>query len=380
MAAGLSQAQLARMAGLCRGTITNAENSSTAPSRETRERLAGVLVLGMNEPDIADHVDPGTVFSPQYDPLVMARDMHRLLNGPGGTLEQTYAYIDPQSAADWYDYANLPTMVEQWRNKLPVADLVAAALGRGDARGLDLVSLGVGDGKSETRLAEHLLEHEAPDLRVYYLDISHSLLVEAYKQASIVLRGRAPIFPIHGNFLALRSVIPLAYRTEDRRRLWTMIGNTFGNLDHEPRFLADLTACSRTGDLLLLDVQLAYAPAWDLAAIRAGDPVMAGNVPAPVERWLTGPVRRHCRNAADVSLGVEVSLRCPLPGSYQLNFIASATPDSGPAVRHHLFLARRYTLEALGAELADLGWRPLFSAAYGPGKPQHAGCLLLERT
>lgn len=380
LSAGISQAALARASGLSRGTIANLEESRTEPAGDTRLRLARVAALRLSE-NAAEHARPAAEpwFSPRYDPLDMAKELEQLVNGPGGTLEQTYVYIDGQSAVDWYNYANLPAYVENFRQKFPVTKIADAALGQ-RISALDQISLGVGDGMTETRLAQQLAERlpEPPDLRVYLLDISHPLLVEAYKQASAGLPSTVPVFPVHGNFLDLRSIIPLAYRATERPRLWTMIGNTFGNLTHEPHFLADLAACARPGDLLLLDVQLVWADARDLDAIRTVDPAFVRGIPDEMQTWLAGPVYRHCRTAQSVKLTAELTNRCPMPGSYQLNFIANVRLSSGVTLNHHLFLVRRYDLEMLAAELRDLGWRTMLTAYYGP-EPAHMGCLLLER-
>lgn len=381
-AAGLSQSQLARLSGLCRGTIANLEEGRTQPAADTRYQLAKVPALALHVEDTAEHKSaPPWIFTPLYSPLDMSREMDRLLNGPGGTFEQTFAYLDPQSARDYYDYANAPSYIETFREKFPVDEFAAAAMGRDKVWGLDLVALGVGDGKVETRLAHRLANLLSPgvDLRCYLLDISHPLLVEAYKRATVELQDVAPVFPIHGNFLDLRSVIALAYRADDRRRLWCMIGNTFGNLDHEPRFLDDLAACSHTGDLLLIDVDTVWADAKDRAAILATDPALLNKVPEPAARWLSGPLRRHCRDVRSIRLDVELTMRCPLPGSYQLTICATVKRIDGGTVKHNLFRFRRYTPDILAAELRDLGWRALRVLPYGPGQRQRKSGLLLER-
>ncbi len=373
VAAKLSQAELARRARVSRATISNLEEGRTEPAGDTRQRLAQVAALGLDK-EIAEHAEPAQWMASQYNPLDMSRNMERVLNGPGGTLEQTYAYLDPSSATDWYDNANQPAYIERFRDAFPAEEIASVALEGHTDRRLDLIALGVGDGRCEARLAQRLAERG--DLRAYLLDISHPLLVEGWKRVAAALPG-VPVFPIHGNFLDLRSAIALSHRTDDRRRCWTMIGNTFGNLDYEPRFLADLAACSRRGDLLLLDVDLAWAPADDVAAIRAADPALCNDLPQHAVRWLTGLLWRHCRGAQRVRLEVEMSTRCPLPGSYQLSFIGHVVLPGEQAVRHQLFLARRYTLVRLAAELGDLGWKPLQSTTYGPNRQK--GCLLLER-
>ena len=380
--AGFSQSRLARMSGLSRGTIANIEAGRTLPAKDTRQRLLRVKQLALpTDKEDASASAPAPWITRLYSPLDMSREMERLLNGPGGTLEQTYSYVDPQSARDWYDYANLPDYVAKFRSQFPAKELAAAALSRENHRALDLIALGVGDGMCETDLALQLAAKmgKEPDLRCYLLDISHPLLVEAYKHAAGELAGIAPVFPIHGNFHDLRSVIALAVRTEERRRLWCMIGNTFGNLDHEPRFLTDLAACAQKGDLLLLDLQLVWADASDRAAILATDPAFINKLPLPLVRWLTGPLHRHCRDVRGIRLDIELSTRCLLPGSYQLTFWATAEHERGYSVRHQVHLIRRHTLSLLATELRDMGWRTVRQFTYGPDVPQHRGGLLLER-
>ncbi len=249
------------------------------------------------------------------------------------------------------------------------------------AKSLDLVALGVGDGKSETRLTQALAQllPGPAALRMYLLEISHPLLVTAYKHAVAGLPGELPVFPIHGNFLDLPRVLPLQQQPgRERRRLWTMFGNTMGNLAHEPSFLADVGASSRPGDLLLLDVQKTWAPARDLKSIRKDDPIFNGPMHPVAERWLSGPVLRHCRGAREVRFDLVPHNRCTLAGSYEITFCASVTFDGGRQRRFEVFRVRRYDVPKLTSELNDLGWRCVFSALYGPA-PEHMAMLLLQR-
>lgn len=384
--AGITVSELARLSGLTRGTIRNLESGRTAPTPETFRRLAQIADLDLTEaPSRSDTTGfaptPSAWLSPRYDPLQLASDMAQIFNGPGGTLEQTFAYLDPQSAADWYEYSNLPGYLESFRSKIPVELLARAVMDASTAKSLDLVALGVGDGKSETRLTQALsqLLPGPAALRMYLLEISHPLLVTAYKHAVAGLPGELPVFPIHGNFLDLPRVLPLQQQPgRERRRLWTMFGNTMGNLAHEPSFLADVGASSRPGDLLLLDVQKTWAPARDLKAIRKDDPIFNGPMHPVAERWLSGPVLRHCRGAREVRFDLVPHNRCTLAGSYEITFSADVTFDGGRQRRFEVFRVRRYDVAKLTSELNDLGWRCVFSALYGPA-PEHMAMLLLQR-
>lgn len=382
--AGLSISELARRARVTRGTVHNIENGVTTPAAGTLRRIQAVVGL-TDDPGARPGADDylkgpgaGYVLSPNYDPLQLCRDMVAMLNGPGGTLEQTFAYLDAQSAEDWFQLSNQPVYLEKFKAKIPVQAFAGYVAQHVDARGLDLIGLGVGDGKSETRLAQALVSTLGPNaVHVYFLDISHPLLVEAYNHALAALPGSVPVFPIHGNFLDLGRLLPLQQRGRERRRLWTMFGNTLANLAHEPSFLRDVGACARRGDLLLLDVQLAWADAHDLAAVRKHDPALCRPIPPADARWLTGPVKRHCRGCRKVRVELAVTNRCPLPGSYELNLTAHVDSSEG-ARQFDVFRARRYNLEQLSHELKDLGWAPKRSAKYGP-EPQHMALLLLER-
>lgn len=382
--AGMSQIDLARRAGIDRATIRNIEAGHTDPAPGTLRRLRQVHELGLpaeeqggGPPWEQDHW-----LGALYDPMRLAADCTAMLNGPGGTLEQTYAYIDGQGAADWYAYSNADAYVTSFRDRFPYAEVAAAVKKRLRSGTLDLVGLGVGDGKTETRLAQALCAAlPAPDLSLYMLDISHPLLVTAYKHAVAALRvPRVPVIPIHGNFNEVPRLWQLHSQPAgaERRRLWMLLGTTFGNLTHEPTFLADLHACCRPGDMLLLDYQHARAPATALAAIRAADQALLHPLPELPTRWLTGLLRRHCRGARDVNLKVEVTNRCAITGSYELHFMATLRMAGGESRRFLVFRARRYDPGELQSACREMGWRPLLAENFG--QPPTQGVLLLERS
>lgn len=379
----VSVSELSRRTGLSRGTIRNLESGRTAPTTETMARISDVLELSVARTDHQDgRLSPSAWLSPRYDPLKLASEMAQVFNGPGGTLEQTFAYLDPQSAADWYEYSNLPAYVENFRDKIPIQAVASALLERlgMDSKTLDVVALGSGDGKSETRLTHELAKLLGGHaLRMYLLEISHPLLVTGYKHAVGALPPELPVFPIHGNFLDIARVLPLQQQPgRERRRLWTMFGNTMGNLAHEPSFLADVSASSRPGDLLLLDVQKTWASASDLTAIRSEDPIFHGSIHPVAERWLSGPVLRHCRGAREVRFELSPHNRCTLSGSYEITFTAIVTFDGGRQRRFEVFRVRRYDVPKLTAELHDLGWHCVFSNLYGP-EPEHMALMLLQK-
>lgn len=97
----MSVSELARRTGLSRGTIRNLESGRTAPTPDTVHRLSSVFELALPTKDQPreGRFAPSAWLSPRYDPLKLASDMAQVFNGPGGTLEQTFAYLDPQSAA-----------------------------------------------------------------------------------------------------------------------------------------------------------------------------------------------------------------------------------------------------------------------------------------
>lgn len=382
-AAGFSQAALARRAGIARGTIRNIEEGRTDPSPETLRRLQQVASLHLSADPTAPEGawTPAAHYAPSYAPLSLAADMVAACNAQGGALDQAFLYLDLQGAADWLRYANDGVYVANFRQRLPLEEMARRILKGYSGHGLDVVALGVGDGKDETRLAQHLaaLLPAPPDLRLYVVDISHGLLHAAFTHAVDTLgSARVAVLPVHGDFYGLPRYPVLAYRPDgDRRaRCWVLLGGTTQNLRDEVAFFRDLHSISRPGDYVLLQAQGGYAAAHDLKAVRAADPALTRSIAAPVERWVTGPLRRHCVGLANVTLRAEVSNHCPVPGSYEIHLQGDVLLASGARRAVLCWRAKRYDPTQLAAAMRDIGWREVSTLQYGLSIPGPFAMLL----
>ena len=86
------------------------------------------------------------LLAPSYDPLSLVADLARFLQGAGGYLEQTSAYLDPGSAAAYLALCQHSFPSTALRSRLPlgeVAQQIVAASGRAP---LQVLALGAGDG------------------------------------------------------------------------------------------------------------------------------------------------------------------------------------------------------------------------------------------
>lgn len=154
---------------------------------------------------------------------------------------------------------------------------MAQALIAGASGGLDVVALGPGDGQVEIALCKELCSASAsPDVHLFLLDISHTLLTVAHRRARDELAPLGvQVESIHGDFHQLGRYPVLNRRSgSTRRSCYVLLGNTLANLDHEARFVRDVLASASSGDFMLLDFSLVYADAEDAEAVRRAEPVL----------------------------------------------------------------------------------------------------------
>lgn len=368
--AGMTQEQLAAYSGLSLSYIRKLEQGSKPPVRSAVLALCSVPDLKLNPAQVttlpalretSNKHAPNWYVSPGFDSVQMLGELAQQINGGGGSLEQTYVYMDHKSASDWIQLCNTPGYVAAFRESMPhgeVAKRIRELLGN---VGLDLIALGPGDGKSEVRLVQHILqESENPSIRFYLVDASQPLLSRSFKHAADTFGEDPGVFVcgIQGNFHHLPRYTQLHYTParSHRRRVYVMLGNTIGNLDNELQFFQSAFAAAVPGDLLVFDVAYAVTTSTDPDEIKRADPVFSKPVPDGYQQWLAGPIRRYCRDAQDITFSFRLDHNRPLAGSYGIQFIAEVGLPGRQTREFCMWQVRRYDPVSLVRCMSSLGW------------------------
>ena len=158
--ADLTQQDVADRAGLSVATIKSIEQARHNPTAGTLRSLLGVAELAIEADSLPNHQRrladfrslPNCWIAPGYDPIKMFTDHLDLVNSHGGSIEQTYAYLDHRSAAHWYNLSNLGAYAASFRANMPLDAMARRILECTGRAGLDILALGAGDGKQEVRL------------------------------------------------------------------------------------------------------------------------------------------------------------------------------------------------------------------------------------
>lgn len=367
--ARLSQQGLADLAGLSDRTVKYIEKSAVVPRESTLQKLYGVPGLRLGEHLVepgaaADTFRPNSWFAPRYEPAQLMRDLVDLVNGPSAALEQTALYLDTRSATEFLELVQTSPVFRSHRGSAPyerAAQLAARVL---DAPTLVVNALGSGDGASEVRFVAELASARPGALRLQLLDISHTLICVAHQHAVSTLKHLdVEVLSLHANFHDLARY-PVLHQTAGEARVYLLLGATVANLDNENRFFADLHRVATPGDLLVLDFQLARAAPEDPELIRKLEPPLAHGPAQTHYEWLTGPFRRHCREARAVSLAMQLDTNALVPGSYELDCVAKVSLQSGPERQFLVWRLKRYQPARLAEHLAGLGWVALETWEY----------------
>jgi len=261
---------------------------------------------------------------------------------------------------------------------------LAAALRWTEGRscGLDLISLGPGDGVKEARTIELLIEHAGSNHRLIDwltytpVDVSIPLLRLASEHARNLIRDRVederwPHFLVRpscsdfedGN-LGFAGHLS---NSEEDRRLLLFLGGTFGNLKSEAAFVErTLGRLLRPGDLLWLEVGVRQPRIEDdgLYALAKGG---LGDTQETVRRALVEGPHRRFRASVGAPLDSKMQIiprdggaTCDVPGSY--NFVHDV--DINPSgQRCSVLYSRRYDIAALRQWLTKFGYETLFEYA-----------------
>ena len=319
----------------------------------------------------------------RFDPVQLALDLIRLVNGSGGIVEQTYLYLDEPSAADWLSVCSTESFTESYRKTRPVGAVAAEVAQLVGELPLDINALGPGDGKSEVALIGQLRDLlPVSEMRLHLLDISHSLLVAACNLAVRTFQDRhINVLALCGDFHKLHLYEPLlaGANAHTRRRLHTLLGYTLSNLDSELGFLDSLAAGSAPGDLCLVDLQTAVASPDQPDEIKAKDSLFNTAPPRAYADWLTGPIRRYGGDVLEVTLEQELCTECSVPGSYEINLIAHVELVTGQRKGFVVGRFKRHDPTRLAEALRARGWSVESVRLYGEPTGKGAALMLLRR-
>lgn len=391
--AGLTQQQLADYSGLSISLVRKLEQSDAPPTRKSLLSLCNVQELKLVPPEVttlptnrefSNPLAPNWYMSPGFDSVTMMAELHQQLNGSGGTVEQTYVYLDPKSALDWITLANSPSYVAAARESFPYGAVVKTLREVVGGAGLDVIALGPGDGKSEVRLVQQIhSECDRTNLRFYLLDASQPLLTRAFKHAVDTFSDEPSIFVcgIQGNFHHLPRYTQLHYTParSHRRRIYVMLGNTIGNIEHEPQFFQSAFSGAAPGDLLLFDVDYAFATSGDPEEIRSKDPALQKPVPDGHQRWLGGPIKRYCQDSQRVDFSFRLDTNRPLAGSYGLQFIATVHLPGKLSKEFCMHQVRRYDPQGLVRCLRGFGWESIGVFPFTGTESRPRGVLVFRK-
>ena len=388
--AQLTQEELSQLSGLSPSLIRKVEQGVTTPTRSTLLTLCSVPELKLVPSSLGIHdssrqggarVAPNWYVPPGFDSVQMIHELGQQLNGTGGNIEQTHVYLDHKSALDWIALCN-SGYVSAAREATPLAAATQRIRELTGAVGLDLIALGPGDGKTEVRLVQRLLEHyQQPSIRFYLVDASQPLLGRAFRHAMDTLDEQPGLFvcAIQGNFHHLARYTQLHYSParSHRRRIYTLLGGTIGNLENEPQFFRHAMVAAAPGDLLVLDFTLAATDSNQDKEIYRSDPALSHPIPPMHERWLKGPLVRYCVGMTDAKFSYELDTDRPIQGSYGLQFIAEVRSMGGDLRRFCMWEVRRYGLPQLLSSLRNVGWESVGNFQYGQRESGRPSALVV---
>jgi len=365
--------------------LAQVERAFAARVAALRERAGATAVdldSGITHLDVAPEASPSELQRQLRDRMHYDYLGHRFL------------YFEPQGALAWENLirggyeqntwlAGVRGAAEAWLQKGRARDgsakgPIAAAMGlsrRGRTRGLDVISLGPGEGGKEIEVLDAIREAEADDpppwRSLTLVDVSISLLLHAALVARRNLAAlpfeRSQVMAVCADFeegpLDFARRLPSARHAEDiGRRLVLVLGNVFGNVRHEDTFVRQkLHFLTRPGDLVWLEVGLrAERPELD-PVYRLTQPSETETAAEANRRLLLeGPYRRWeaalGRRPADLQLRVwvrEDDDSASVPGSY--NFCHDLVLANERRSITMLY-SRRYDLAGLTAWLEQRGF------------------------
>jgi hypothetical protein len=368
-----------------------------SPSRETVLRLLDVEELALTWKDVLDDPtqpsasNPATdtnyncYIPPGYDSMRMVQQLVRMLNGPGGHIEQTNAYLEHRSALAYVAMCNDVEYVTALRSKYPLDGLARRVMTEGGQSPLKVIALGAGDGHLEVRLVQHLLSMRTkPDIELLLFDISQPLLTTAYQHAIDTFGEQSAVHTllVHGNFHDLGSI----HRSATRPPRAVANASTpcsatrfpTSTVSRDFSSTASRTAKQETCFYSTFSSDRQRSGASD-EEVRRLDPVFRNPFPQAHAEWLGAPWRAHCLDYSGHDFAFELMNHTLIPGSYALDAVATVRTRNQTERRFSMFRFKRYDEALLAESLARFGWEKLISLPIGESDRAPVAMLLVKR-
>lgn len=190
-------------------------------------------------------------------------------------IPEKFFYWSPESAAAWLDLCRSEAYLNYRRSLDLMTRESAALLEALPRRPAEVVSLGCGDGSKEIPILDALARSGPPVLYVA-VDVSQWLLEVAL--ARMAREGR-PARGVKADLTSAGHLAAVFGGAGGPPRLYTLLGNTVGALDHAA-FLGGASALMGPGDRLLVDAEI-YRP----------EATLGGYLNPDNRRFATGPLR-----------------------------------------------------------------------------------------
>ena len=336
---------------------------------------------GPETTDIGLETDRGTFTSFVVDSALLYRvkslDLWRNLSANinlGSRIDLKYHYIGASCAAYWLalaghpDYGHDRILRTIETHSAEMFEILKEDLGK-EPREIDLISLGPGDGKIDSRLLFRMAENGINAPYYYCIDISFELLQQAISQildAPFLNTEHMKVKAIYGDFTELKRLAPI-YQWDPTANLFALLGNTMGNYN-ESTLLQGIRAGMNNGDYLLLDARLhGLADIGDSLTSQQEHAISMDYRHPQNNLFAFGPVEMATiASSADVDYGYEVNRRLTdVPGAFNIitfcrNLKTRLRGQTKLVSRNRLDLAAttQYSFEDLENWLVARGFRP----------------------
>lgn len=308
---------------------------------------------------------------PQHDLLELFSTWYRKIQSGGAYLDQTYAFLEPQSGMDWLNLTSHTQYFGAWSEGFPAAWVAQAIKNQFKAMDLDktdvleVIAMACGSARQECQVLEALLELMPNVQGVLFdlLDVNTLLLDHAMKYTLNLFRDEPRVTPISilGDMYQL-NLYNKFFSSGGTPQVVLLVGNTLGNLTDEIAFLQNTLKPMDKGTLLVVDYSLVFGdPEQRPTELMENEPYFSKTFPAKwlkaMERLYLGPFRRNKAGIREAVLRPALEMhRVHIPGSYYIELYADLLMDDGQKQNFGVQRIKRYESESFINAVEATGW------------------------